>query len=70
MVADRSFPERYLTASESLILEQAPMRSAVADGQMNAYIHHGFWQCMDTMREYKMLNDLWEKGNAPWTAGW
>lgn len=70
MVADRRFPERYLTPGESLILEQEPMRKAVADGQMNAYIHHGFWQCMDTMREHKMLNDLWDAGKAPWTAAW
>jgi glucose-1-phosphate cytidylyltransferase len=31
-----------------------------------AYKHYGFWQCMDTMRDKKILNELWRKGEAPW----
>lgn len=70
MVADRDFPARYLRPAEDLVLEQGPMRTVVRDGQMNAYVHEGFWQCMDTMREYKRLNELWDTGHAPWTAEW
>ena len=37
-----------------------------ADGQLAAYRHGGFWQPMDTFRESNFLNDLWNKGEAPW----
>ncbi len=70
MVVEREFVDRYLTADEGVVLEQAPMRRAVADGRMNAFVHEGFWQCMDTQREYKALNDLWQGGDAPWAKGW
>ena len=46
------------------------MTKIVEDGQMTAYVHHGFWQCMDTPREYSLLNELWDSGNAPWTKLW
>ncbi len=36
------------------------------DGQLAAYKHQGFWQCMDTLREKRLLTDLWESGEAPW----
>ena len=36
------------------------------EGQLDAYLHEGFWQCMDTQREKKKLEDLWESGKAPW----
>jgi glucose-1-phosphate cytidylyltransferase len=70
MVADRSLTERYLTTSDHLVFEQDPMKSILKDGQMVAYQHEGFWQCMDTAREHGLLNELWDKGNAPWTRGW
>ena len=35
-------------------------------GQLNAYVHKGFWQCMDTMRDKEKLEKLWESGKAPW----
>ncbi len=35
-------------------------------GQLNAYRHNGFWQCMDTMNEKKKLEEMWRSGNAPW----
>ena len=41
---------------------------AVADGQLSAYRHTGFWQPMDTFRDWKLLEDLWASGNAPWSA--
>ncbi|MEN9580694.1 MAG: hypothetical protein RJA70_3703 [Pseudomonadota bacterium] len=43
-----------------------PMATMAKDGQVMAYKHEGFWQCMDTLREKKMLNDMWERGTAPW----
>jgi len=47
-------------------LEQAPMQRLAADGQLAAYRHTGFWQPMDTPREYALLNDMWDSGAAPW----
>jgi glucose-1-phosphate cytidylyltransferase len=35
-------------------------------GQLGVYEHDGFWQCMDTPREYNLLNEIWEAGRAPW----
>jgi len=70
MVIRRSFIEQYLTTDPNLSLEHEPMRRAVADRQMSAYIHDGFWQCMDTPREYQLLNQMWESGDAPWKVGW
>ena len=56
----------YLSEGESLMLEQEPMRRLAANGQMMLYEHNGFWQCMDTYRDYKLLNGLWDAGKAPW----
>lgn len=70
MVLERAFIARYLPAGKDGFLEQAPMHRAMADNQMAAFPHEGFWQCMDTPREYQLLNDLWKSGKAPWTARW
>ena len=56
----------YLDDREDLTLEKEPMRALVADGQMMLYKHDGFWQCMDTPRDYKLLNGLWDADTAPW----
>ncbi len=56
----------FLSGSEDLMLEQEPMRRLTAEGQMMLYAHDGFWQCMDTHRDYKLLNGLWGAGTAPW----
>ena len=50
--------------------ERAPMSDAVRNGEVGVYRHEGFWQCMDTPREYELLNTLWNTGNAPWTRYW
>jgi glucose-1-phosphate cytidylyltransferase len=42
------------------------MEGLARDGQLMAYRHEGFWQCMDTLRDRKLLEQLWEGGNAPW----
>jgi glucose-1-phosphate cytidylyltransferase len=70
MVLEKAFVSRYLAASKDLFLEQAPMLQAVKEKQMAAFPHEGFWQCMDTPREYQLLNDLWKSGAAPWTTRW
>ena len=46
--------------------EKEPMEQLARDGQLMAYRHPGFWQCMDTLRDKGLLQDLWVKGNAPW----
>ena len=47
--------------------EKGPLQKIVKDNQLVAYKHSGFWQPMDTLREKFILEDLWKKGNAPWT---
>jgi len=56
----------YLDEREDLVLEQEPMRRLVSEGQMMVYEHDGFWQPMDTYRDYILLNEMNEKGRAPW----
>lgn len=51
---------------DKTVFEQEPLRKLSADGQLNAYKHNGYWQCMDTKREMEQLEELWESGNAPW----
>lgn len=48
--------------------EVEPLARMAADGQLEAYRHHGFWQPMDTLREKTMLEDLWQSGKAPWKS--
>ena len=56
----------YLSDDESLVLEREPLQKLARDGQMVAYEHAGFWQPMDTFREYEFLTNLWATGKAPW----
>lgn len=46
--------------------EREPLERLAADGQLMAYRHDSFWQCMDTLRDKKLLEDLWQSGQAPW----
>src|SRR5271168_2833428 len=46
--------------------EKEPLERLARDGQLMAYRHSDFWQCMDTIREKRYLESLWEAGNAPW----
>jgi glucose-1-phosphate cytidylyltransferase len=46
--------------------EKEPMESLAADGQLMAYKHTSFWQCMDTLRDKRLLQSLWDDGNPPW----
>lgn len=56
----------YLTEAEDLVFEQEPIRKLVEDGELMVYEHSNFWQPMDTSREYKLLNELYKTGEAPW----
>lgn len=51
---------------DDTILERDPLESLARDRQLMAYYHSGFWQPMDTIREKKLLEDLWNEGQAPW----
>jgi glucose-1-phosphate cytidylyltransferase len=51
---------------EDSVLEREPLERLSADGQLRAYRHPGFWDCMDTYKDAVVLNDLWEGGRAPW----
>ena len=70
MVMKKEFLSRYVSLARDEFLEQEPIKNCVADHQVNAWKHEGFWQCMDTPREYTFLNELWEKKKAPWTRFW
>ena len=51
---------------DSTIFEQEPLRNLAKDNELIAFKHDGFWQCMDTQRDKSLLEDMWNKGNAPW----
>ena len=50
------------------VWEKEPMEALAADGQLSAWVHLGFWQPMDTLRDKHYLNSLWESGSAPWKS--
>jgi glucose-1-phosphate cytidylyltransferase len=52
--------------SDSSVLEREPLEGLAADGQLHAFRHTGFWECMDTYKDAVQLNDLWAQGAAPW----
>ena len=56
----------YLNDDPSCVLEREPLERLAAEGQLSVYRHDGFWQCMDTFRDFEQLNHLWEAGEAPW----
>ncbi|ELS02146.1 glucose-1-phosphate cytidylyltransferase [Xenococcus sp. PCC 7305] len=51
---------------DATLFEKEPLEGLAADGKLMAYKHEGFWQCMDTLRDKKRLEKMWETGNAPW----
>jgi len=65
MVCSHRFLD-YLPNDPGVMLEYTPMDNLVRDGQLNAYMHEGFWQPMDTYQEAQYLNQLWSTGKAPW----
>ena len=51
---------------DKTMLEREPLEKLAKIGELVAFKHYGFWQCMDTIRDKILLNKLWKKGVAPW----
>lgn len=64
-ICNREFLD-ILSDDEELVLEQSPMKMLVEMGELKVFEHDGFWQPMDTSREYSLLNDLYNNNKAPW----
>jgi glucose-1-phosphate cytidylyltransferase len=58
----------YLSEDEECVLERTPLEQLAAEGQLGVYKHEGFWQCMDTYRDFQYLNSLWSEGEAAWAT--
>jgi glucose-1-phosphate cytidylyltransferase len=56
-----------LIEDDSTILEQEPLKTVTQSEQLHAYLHKGFWQCMDTRRDMELLEKIYNAGHAPWT---
>ena len=54
-------------SDDHTVLEREPLERLAEEGQLKTYRHEGFWQCMDTVRDRDLLNQLWNSGDAPWT---
>lgn len=55
-----------LIKGDHIVFEKEPLELAAQRGQLKAYKHNGFWQCMDTKREKERLEQMWQSGTAPW----
>jgi glucose-1-phosphate cytidylyltransferase len=51
---------------DSVMFEQQPLSQLASDGELFAFHHNGFWECMDTLRDKRNLNQLWNEEKAPW----
>lgn len=57
---------RYLDGDDSLIWEREPLEGLARDGELSVWEHPGFWQPMDTQRDMRQLQEMWDSGRAPW----
>lgn len=55
-----------IEGGDQTVFELEPLETLVEQGELMSYIHEGFWQCMDNVREKEMLEKLWASGKAPW----
>ena len=55
-----------LIEGDATVFEKYPLETAAKSGQLGAYKHEGFWQCMDTLRDKQLLEKLWAENTAPW----
>jgi glucose-1-phosphate cytidylyltransferase len=55
-----------LIEGDNIMLEREPLDTAARQGELMAYCHEGFWQCMDTKRDLELLTKMWNTDNAPW----
>jgi glucose-1-phosphate cytidylyltransferase len=53
-------------AGDDIVFEHGPLQKLAREGQLYNYRYQGFWKCMDTLRDKKMLNEMWDSGNAKW----
>lgn len=51
---------------DSCVFEKVVLEQLAMEGELMSYVHHGFWQCMDSLREKQLLERIWETGEAPW----
>jgi len=58
---------RYLEGDDT-ILEKSPLEKLARDGELMPFFHHGFWKCMDTVRDRQVLEEIWQSGQAPWRS--
>ena len=57
-----------LISGDATTWENEPMEQLARDNQLNAFVHNGFWQAMDTLRDKQHLEELWTEGRAPWKS--
>jgi glucose-1-phosphate cytidylyltransferase len=57
-----------LIENDTTVLERDPLEQAARMGELMAFKHQGFWQCMDTKRDRDLLEEIWQTGQAPWKA--
>lgn len=51
---------------DNTVFEKAPLERLAAEGELKAYVHNGFWKCMDTTRDKHQLEEMLQTGSAPW----
>lgn len=56
----------YVKDEDSCVFEREPLERLASDGHLEVFRHDGYWQCMDTYRDWQMLNDAWQRKKAPW----
>ena len=56
----------YIKQGDETVFEKEPLENLAKDGELVAYRHNGFWQCMDTQRDKIQLEELWKNGRAKW----
>ena len=56
-------------SGDNCVFEREPLERLASEGELKSYVHRGFWQCMDNMREHDILEKLYAEGKAPW-KGW
>lgn len=56
----------YIEDRDDAVFERAPLEAIAKDGQINAYKHHGFWECMDTLADKMRLQKMWDENQAKW----
>ena len=66
MVVETDFVDYYVGNNQ--FFEQEPICNAIQHNDVHAFTHNGFWQCMDNLKDYSLLNDIWKSGDAPWKA--